>query len=53
MGEPRAGLNLGAYEAPALTVLGSVSELTLDINKQWGQSDGYMVLGVPITNASA
>jgi hypothetical protein len=46
-------VNLGAYEAPVLTVLGSVSELTLDINKQWGASDGFTLLGVPITNASA
>lgn len=52
-GEQRPGTNLGSYEAPALTVLGSVKELTLDINKQWGASDGYAVLGVPITNASA
>jgi hypothetical protein len=46
-------MNRGEYEAPKLTVLGSVAELTLDINKQWGSSDGFTLLGVPITNASA
>jgi len=52
-GEPRAGKSFGAYETPVLTVLGSVKELTLDINKQFGQSDGYLLLSIPITNASA
>jgi hypothetical protein len=49
-GDQDAGV---VYEAPELTVLGSVSELTLDINKKYGDSDGYTFQGVPITNASA
>jgi hypothetical protein len=40
------------YEPPALTVLGSVHALTLDTNKQYGTSDGFMFMGVSIANAS-
>ena len=43
----------GPYVAPELTVIGSVVELTLDINKKYGDSDGYTFMGNPITNASA
>ena len=42
------------YEAPALTVLGSVADLTLCTNKTWGSSDGFTFQGIaPITCASA
>jgi hypothetical protein len=47
------GANGCTYEAPTLSVLGSVSELTLDINKKYGDSDGFTFQGIPITNASA
>ena len=46
-------MSSGPYVAPELTVIGSVVELTLDINKKYGDSDGYTFMGVPITNASA
>ena len=41
-----------AYEPPALRVLGSVHALTLDQNKKYGDSDGFLFMGEPITNAS-
>jgi hypothetical protein len=40
------------YEAPMLTLLGSVHALTQDQNKIYGGSDGFLFMGVPITNAS-
>lgn len=40
------------YEAPVLTVLGSVHVLTQQQNKQYGQSDGFLFMGNSITNAS-
>lgn len=40
-----------AYEAPALTVIGSLKELTLQ-NKDFGQSDGFQFQGADIANAS-
>ena len=41
------------YEAPELTVIGSINELTLGTDKKYGDSDGFTFMGVPITNASA
>ena len=41
-----------AYEAPALRLLGSVPELTQQVDKKLGVSDGFTFLGQPITNAS-
>jgi hypothetical protein len=41
----------GAYEAPALKVLGTVHSLT-QTDKKYGTSDGYTFLGVDITNNS-
>jgi hypothetical protein len=41
------------YEAPALTVLGSVHALTQTQPKQWGYSDGFTFQGNSITNASS
>lgn len=41
-----------SYEAPVLKVVGSVQELTLAIDKKYGPSDGYTLMGVGITNAS-
>jgi hypothetical protein len=40
------------YEAPALTVLGSVHALTLQQDKKYGVSDGFTFMGNSITNAS-
>lgn len=41
-----------SYEAPVLEVVGSIQELTLTIDKKYGPSDGYTLMGVGITNAS-
>jgi hypothetical protein len=41
-----------SYAAPSLTVLGSVHALTQDQNKGYGGSDGFLFMGVPITNVS-
>jgi hypothetical protein len=41
-----------AYEAPKLTVLGSVHDLTLLQNKKYGYTDGFAFQGTSITNAS-
>jgi hypothetical protein len=40
------------YEAPALTLLGSVHALTQVQDKKYGGSDGFTFMGVPISNAS-
>ena len=40
------------YEAPALRLLGSVSELTQQIDKKVGPTDGFTFQGISITNAS-
>ena len=40
------------YEAPVLTVLGSVHALTQAQNKTLGTSDGFLFMGADITNAS-
>ena len=40
------------YEAPALTVLGSVHALTQAQDKKYGTSDGFTFMGNPVTNAS-
>ena len=39
------------YEAPALTVLGSVHALT-QTDKKYGVADGFTFMGNSITNAS-
>jgi hypothetical protein len=40
------------YTAPELVVHGTVEEITADQNKGYGMSDGFMFMGVPITNIS-
>ncbi len=40
------------YQPPSLTLLGSVHALTQDQNKDYGGSDGFLFLGVPIMNVS-
>jgi hypothetical protein len=40
------------YEAPSLTVLGTLHGLTEDQDKKLGGSDGFTFLGQPITNNS-
>lgn len=40
-----------AYEAPKLTVLGSLHALTMQ-DKKLGQSDGFTFMGQAITNNS-
>ena len=39
------------YEAPAVTVVGSLHALTMQ-NKMYGKSDGFTFMGDDITNAS-
>jgi hypothetical protein len=39
--------NAGAYEAPALRVLGTVHELTQGCDKRLGGSDGFTFMGQP------
>jgi hypothetical protein len=41
------------YEAPKLTVLGSVHGLTQVQDKKYGHSDGFTFQGISITNASS
>jgi hypothetical protein len=40
------------YVAPSLTVLGTLHGLTEDQDKKYGSTDGFTLLGVPITNNS-
>ena len=40
-----------AYEAPRLTVLGSLHAQTMQ-DKKYGQSDGFTFMGASITNNS-
>lgn len=40
-----------SYEAPALKVIGSIRELTLQ-DKKFGPTDGFTLMGVAITNNS-
>ena len=40
------------YEAPSLTVLGTLHGLTEDQDKKLGVSDGFTFLGQPISNNS-
>jgi hypothetical protein len=46
-----------AYEAPALVDLGAIAELTLMdpgcTDKRYGASDGFTLMGAPITCSSA
>lgn len=41
-----------AYQAPALTELGSVHSLTQAQDKKFGESDGFTLMGIAITNNS-
>jgi hypothetical protein len=41
------------YEAPSLTVLGSVHALTQTQDKKLGGSDGFTFMGMAIQNASS
>jgi hypothetical protein len=50
MGEGTHMVN--GYEAPRLTVLGTVHGLTQVQDKKYGHSDGFTFMGVAITNAS-
>jgi hypothetical protein len=40
------------YEAPTITVIGSIRELTLGQDKKYGPTDGFTLMGVAIANAS-
>jgi hypothetical protein len=41
-----------AYEPPSITVIGTVQELTLCTNKDFGSSDGFKFQGQGITCVS-
>ena len=43
----------GAYEAPAIHVIGSVTELTLNCDKTLGSSDGFTFQGNAIVCATS
>lgn len=51
MGQVRGSVVQDSYEAPALKVLGSLRELTLQ-DKKVGPTDGFTLMGVSITNNS-
>ena len=40
------------YKTPTLTVHGTLEEVTKQQNKGYGSSDGFMFMGVPISNIS-
>jgi len=40
------------YTTPKLTEHGTLEEVTKQINKTWGASDGFLFQGVAITNVS-
>jgi hypothetical protein len=40
------------YEPPRLEILGAVETLTQAQNKKYGATDGFLFMGVAITNAS-
>jgi hypothetical protein len=40
------------YVAPQLIVHGTMEEITAQQNKTYGSTDGFLFMGVPITNAS-
>jgi hypothetical protein len=44
--------NPHSYEAPAITELGSVHGLTQTQDKKFGESDGFTLMGISITNNS-
>jgi hypothetical protein len=48
----RTDLGPPAYEPPRLEVLGAVEALTETIDKKFGPTDGYTLMGIGITNAS-
>lgn len=48
----RTDLGSRPYEPPRLEVLGAVQALTETIDKKYGLTDGYTLMGVAITNAS-
>ena len=40
------------YTTPTLTVHGTLEEVTKQQNKGYGSSDGFLFMGIPITNIS-
>jgi hypothetical protein len=36
------------YEPPLLRALGTVAELTQQLNKRWGGTDGWQFMGIDI-----
>jgi hypothetical protein len=48
----RTDLGRQPYEPPRLEVLGDVEALTETIDKKYGRSDGFTLMGVAIMNAS-
>jgi hypothetical protein len=40
------------YTTPTLTAHGTLEEVTQQQNKGWGSTDGYLFMGVPISNIS-
>ena len=47
------GKTMREYEKPSITRLGTIAELTLTGNKQWGFSDAWLVIeDIPVVNGS-
>ena len=40
------------YSKPRITAQGSVDKITLEQNKDYGPTDGYLFQGNPVSNAS-
>lgn len=50
--DPNVSAAKKPYVRPEVNELGTVSELTLQIDKELGESDGFTFQGQPIRNAS-
>jgi hypothetical protein len=48
----RTEMTKKTYTTPRLTVHGTLEEVTKLIDKTWGATDGFTLMGVPIANVS-
>jgi hypothetical protein len=40
-------MDTSSYEAPTITTIGSLHEMTLDTGKTLGSNDGFFLVGIP------